>query len=62
MHTFHGVRQFNNIVHNTEPVDLQRTMGFPFSIHLVVRRLRLYNRVSQIIVQYVESKGEKESA
>lgn len=41
MRTFRGVRQFNNIVHNAEPVDLQRTMGFSFSIHLVIRRLRL---------------------
>lgn len=30
MRTFHGVRQFNNIVHNAEPVDLHEPWAFLF--------------------------------
>jgi hypothetical protein len=30
MRTFHGVRLFNNIVHNAEPVDLHEPWAFLF--------------------------------
>lgn len=30
MRTYHGVRQFNNIVHNAEPMDLNEPWAFLF--------------------------------
>lgn len=50
MRTFHGIRQFNNIVYNAEPVDLREPWAFLFQYTFL---FDAYEEIDQITVNVV---------